>query len=324
MKMQPRTLAGVALSVAGLTTAAAGALVGAVSMVASHRVTRPVLTQFDTPAPPEHLPREAVSLTSRDGTELAAWFIPGERREPILLLHGYGATKREMLHHAAFLNDGGYPVMLLDLRCCGESGGRAVTFGGREREDVAGEDVAAAITYLQERPDVDGERAGVLGLSLGGALALLAAAEFPAVRAVVAESSFANIRDVVRRNFRVATKLPSFLFAPLTIWLIERRWGIRASRVMPEREIGARDDCAVLLIHAENDRVVNVQDAHALFTAARGPKELWLIPDAAHAMAYLTEQAAYANRVRGFFDRWLPAGVERGDADAIPLDAAAG
>ncbi|MGD9890325.1 MAG: alpha/beta hydrolase [Dehalococcoidia bacterium] len=308
-----------AISVAGLATAAVGALVGAVSMVTSHRVTRPVLTRFDTPAPPEHLPREAVSLTSRDGTELAAWFIPGERREPILLLHGYGATKREMLHHAAFLSASGYPVMLLDLRCCGESGGRAVTFGGREREDVA-----AAIAYLQDRPDVDGERVGVLGLSLGGALALLAAAEFPSVRAVVAESSFANIRDVVRRNFRVATRLPSFLFAPLTIWLVERRWGFRASRVMPEREISARDDCAVLLIHAENDRVVNVQDAHALFTAARGPKELWLIPDAAHAMAYLTEQAAYADRVRGFFDRWLPAGSERGDAGTMPLDAAAG
>jgi pimeloyl-ACP methyl ester carboxylesterase len=233
MKMQSRTLAGVTLGVAGLATAAAGALVGAVSMMTSHRVTRPMLTRFDTPAPPEHLPREVVSLTSRDGTALAAWFIPGVRREAVLLLHGYGATKREMLHHAAFLNDGGYPVMLLDLRCCGESGGRAVTFGGREREDVA-----AAVAYLHGRPDVDGERIGVLGLSLGGALALLAAAEFPSVRAVVAESSFANIRDVVRRNFRMATRLPSFPFAPLTIWLVERRWGFRASQVMPAREIG--------------------------------------------------------------------------------------
>jgi uncharacterized protein len=319
MKMQPKTVAGVAISVAGLTTAVAGALVGAVSMVTSHRVTRPMLTRFDTPAPPEHLPREAVSLTSRDGTELAAWFIAGVRREPILLLHGYGATKREMLHHAAFLNDGGYPVMLLDLRCCGESGGRAVTFGGREREDVA-----AAIAYLRDRPDVDGERIGVLGLSLGGALALLAAAEFPAVRAVVAESSFANIRDVVRRNFRVATRLPSFLFAPLTIWLVERRWGFSASRVMPEREIGARDDCAVLLIHAENDHVVSVQDAHALFTAARGPKELWLIPDAAHAMAFLTEQAAYPDRVRGFFNRWLSIDLETSDIEGLPIVGAAG
>jgi len=205
-----------------------------------------------------------------------------------------------MLHHAAFLHEGGYPVLLLDLRCCGESGGSAVTFGGREREDVA-----AAVAYLREQPELDGERIGVLGLSLGGALALMAAADCPAVRAVVAESSFRNVHSVVRQNFRVATRLPHFPFAPLTIWLVERRWGVRAARIAPEREIGALENCAVLLIHAENDSVVSVQDAHALFSAAREPKELWLIPDAGHAQAYLSERDTYAERVRQFFDRWL-------------------
>lgn len=317
--MQGRTIAGFAIGLAGLMTATAGAVVGTVSMLASHRVTRPVFVAFNTPSPPEHLTREPVTLTSLDGTSLAAWFVPGYRREPILLLHGYGATKREMLHHAAFLNEAGYPVMLLDLRCCGESGGRAITFGGREREDVA-----AALAYLHDRPDVDGGRIGVLGLSLGGALALLAAAEFPAVRAVVAESSFANIREVVRRNFRVSTRLPSFLFAPLTIWLVERRWGVRADRVIPEREIGEREDCAVLLIHSENDAIVSVRDAHALFSAARGPKELWLIPEAGHAMAFLTEQAGYAERVRGFFDRWLPEQTGAAGAEVALLGTAAG
>jgi hypothetical protein len=127
------------------------------------------------------------------------------------------------------------------------------------------------------------------------------------VRAVVAESSFASIRATVHKNFRDATHLPSFPFATLVIWMVERRWSVRADRVAPEREIGGRDDCAVLLIHAENDRVVSVQDAHVLFGAARGPKELWLIPDAGHALAYLSEREAYAERVCAFFDRWLPA-----------------
>jgi alpha-beta hydrolase superfamily lysophospholipase len=303
MRIQPRILASVALGAAGVVTAAAGAVIGAVSMVAYRKVTHPVFGDFEgLPVPPEHLPREPVVLRSRDGTSLAAWFISGPRPEPVLLLHGYSASKREMLHHAAFLHEHGYPVLLLDLRACGESGGSAVTFGGREREDVA-----AALAYLEERPDVDGERIGVLGLSLGGALALLAATDSPRVRAVVAESSFASIRATVHKNFREATRLPAFPFASLVIWMVERRWRVRADRVAPEREIGGREDGAVLLIHAENDRVVSVQDAHALFGAARGPKELWLIPDADHALAYLTEREAYAERVCAFFDRWLPA-----------------
>src|SRR5215211_5270011 len=251
MRMQPRTIASVALGAAGLATAAAGVVIGPISMLAYRKLTRPVFGDFGAPPPPEHLPHEPIFLTSRDGTSLAAWFIPGTRREAVLVLHGYGATKREMLHHAAFLHEHGYPVMLLDLRCCGESGGGAVTFGGREREDVA-----AALEYLQDREDIDRDRIGVLGLSLGGALALLAAAECPSVRAVVAESSFANIRGVVYRNFRDATRLPSFPFAPLLIWMVERRWSVRADRVAPEREIAGREDCALLLIHAENDTVV--------------------------------------------------------------------
>jgi len=306
-------VAGVALGATGVATALASAFVGTVSFLAYRRVTHPIFGDFGTPAPPEHLPREPVSLTSKDGTPLAAWFVPGSRPEPVLLLHGYGATKREMLHHAAFLHEAGWPLLLLDLRCCGESGGQAVTFGGRERDDVA-----AALAHLRARPDVDGERIGVFGLSLGGALALMAAADCPAVRAVVAESSFANIHSVVRRNFRAATRLPHFPFAHLTVWLVERRWGVRADRIAPEREIGAREDCAVLLIHAENDDVVGVQDAHAIFTAARGPKELWLIPDAEHALAYLTQREAYAERVCAFLDRWLPAG------SAAPEDPLAG
>ena len=307
-----------ALGAAGLITATVGAFVGAVSVLAYRRVTRPVFGDFGAPEATYDFPRELVTLRSRDGTALAAWFIPGTRREAILLLHGYSATKREMLHHAAFLHEAGYPLLLLDLRCCGESGGGAVTFGGREREDVA-----AALAYLRDRSDVDSGRIGVLGLSLGGALALMAAADCPAVRAVVAESSFRNVHSVVRQNFRLATRLPHFPFALLTIWLVERRWGVRAARIAPEREIGALENCAVLLIHAENDTIVSVQDAHALFSAAREPKELWLIPDADHALAYLREKDTYAERVRQFFDCWLSAeggndwgrGVYRGSSE---------
>ena len=85
-----------------------------------------------------------VALISADGTRLAAWFIAGARPQTVLLLHGYTACKDDMLSHAAFLHAGGYSVLLLDLRACGESGGSAVTLGGHEREDVQ-----AAIAYLQ-------------------------------------------------------------------------------------------------------------------------------------------------------------------------------
>src|SRR5262249_3628529 len=148
----------------------------------------------------------------------------------------------------------------------------------------------------------------------GGALAVLAAADCPAVRAVVAEATFRSIHAAVRRNFRLATRLPHFPFAHLIVWMVERRWGVKASRVAPEREIGALRDCAVLLIHSQADPVIAVEDAHALYSVANEPKELWLVADADHALAYMAERETYAERVTSFLDRWL--GTPR---QAVPL-----
>jgi fermentation-respiration switch protein FrsA (DUF1100 family) len=217
-----------------------------------------------------------------------------------LLLHGYTACKDDTLSHAAFLHAAGYSLLLLGLWACGESQGRALTLGGREREDVA-----AALTYLRTRPDVNPDQLGVLGLSLGGALAILAACDTPGVRAVVAESAFRSVRSAVRQNFRRFTRLPSVPCAELTLRLTERRHRVRADRVAPEREVARLRGCALLLIHAVDDAIISVADARAIYRRAPEPKELWLVPSAPHAMAFNTLRQTYATRVVAFFDRWL-------------------
>jgi len=244
-----------------------GSLV-ALALWAAHAATTPRHGVFDAPRLGDSLPREPVWLTSRDGTRLAAWFIAGRRRTTALSLHGYTACKDAMLSHAAFLHAAGYSLFLLDLRACGESQGRAVTLSGREREDVA-----AALTYLRTRPDVNPDQLGVLGLSLGGALAILAACDTPGVRAVVAESAFRSVRSAVRQNFRRFTRLPSVPCAELTLRLTERRHRVRADRVAPEREVARLRGCALLLIHAVDDAIISVADARAIYRRAPEPKE---------------------------------------------------
>ena len=271
-----------------------------ITVWAYRAATHPRHGIFDAPRTGDHLPREAVALTSLDGTPLAAWFIRGARPQTVLLLHGYTACKDDMLSHAAFLHAGGYSVLLLDLRACGESGGKAVTLGGHEREDVQ-----AAIAYLQTRPDVDAAHIGVLGLSLGAALAILAAADSTAVRAVVAESAFRSVRSAVRQNFRRFTHLPSFPWAELTTRLAEWRQHVRAGRVVPEREVERLRRCALLLIHAADDAVISIRDSEAIFARAVEPKTFWRIASAPHAMAYNLLRDEYAARVLAFFDQGL-------------------
>jgi alpha-beta hydrolase superfamily lysophospholipase len=256
------------------------------------------------------LVREAVHFASLDGTRLAGWFVPGPLSKTVLLIHGYTACKDDMLAHAAFLHEAGYSLFLFDLRACGDSEGTAVTLGGREREDVQ-----AAIAYLASRDDVDAGGIGVLGLSLGGALAILAACDSPLVRAVVAESAFRSIRSAVRQNFRRFTRLPSFPWAEMTTRLTEWRYRVSALRVAPERDVMRLERCALLLIHAEDDRVISVRDAAAIFERAPEPKEFWRIPSAEHAMALGALPQEYAHRVVAFFDRWLLGADGRDAAD---------
>ncbi len=268
--------------------------------------THPPHGIFDAPRTGDDLEREEVRLTSADGTSLAAWFIPGTRRQAVLVLHGYTACKDDMLSHAAFLHAAGYSQLLLDFRACGDSEGGVVTLGGKERADVQ-----AAVAYLLSRDDVDHDGIGVFGLSLGASLAILAACDSPAIRAVVAESAFRSVKSAVRQNFRRFTHLPGFPWADMTTKLTEWRQQISVRRVAPEQEVGRLKRCALLLIHAQDDDVISVSDSEAIFAKAPEPKEFWRIASAPHAMAFRELEHEYARRVVDFFDRWLvPAGGE--------------
>jgi alpha-beta hydrolase superfamily lysophospholipase len=262
--------------------------------------THPSHGVFDAPRLGDALERELVYFNSRDGTRLAAWFIRGSRRQTVLMIHGYTACKDDMLSHASFLHAAGYSLLLLDLRACGESAGSAVTLGGWERHDVL-----AAIEYLQTRDDVDAANLGVFGLSLGASLAILAAVDSPAIRAVVAESAFRSVQSAVQQNFRRFTHLPSFPWAQLTTRLAEWRCNVHAKHVMPEREVSRLRRCALMLIHAVDDEIISVKDSDAIFAQAAEPKTFWRLPSAPHAMAFNLLREEYATRVTAFFDEWL-------------------
>src|SRR5438046_8662833 len=120
-----------------------------------------------------------------DGLKLAAWLVPRPGAPAVILLHGYPADKADMLPIAARLARR-FTVLLLDQRYFGRSEGRLTTLGFRERQDLG-----RAVDFLAARGF---GRVGVFGFSLGGAVALLAAAEDPRIRAVAAYAPFADLR----------------------------------------------------------------------------------------------------------------------------------
>lgn len=123
-----------------------------------------------------------VEITTEDGVRLSGWYVPSHNGAAVLLLHGAGSTRSALLDHAEILARHGYGTLLLDTRGHGRSGGTAMDFGW-----YGDLDASAAISYLLSRPDVNDGAIGVVGLSMGGEQAIVAAGSDERIRAVVAE-----------------------------------------------------------------------------------------------------------------------------------------
>jgi fermentation-respiration switch protein FrsA (DUF1100 family) len=189
-------------------------------------------------------------------------------------------------------------VLLFDFRGCGRSGGRYTTIGHDEKLDLF-----AAVRWLRGRLG-DEAPIGVLGISMGGSVAIEAAAACAAIGAVVADSAFAHLSGAVAHRFSSLGRVDLVLHHT-TMRIAERMVRGRVARVRPVDVVARIAPRPLLLIHGTEDGIVPPAHAHELFDAAGEPKELWLLDGTSHAMPRMDRPDEYADRVAGFFDRAL-------------------
>jgi uncharacterized protein len=214
--------------------------------------------------------------------------------------HGHGGSKLTSLWVAADL----YPrfnVLLLDLRGHGQSDGNRTTMGYLERLDIVG-----AARWLDQR--LGEQPIGVLGISMGAATAILAAAETERIGAIAADSPFARLRNPVRAA--ICQRGYPRAVSPLLAWSVCAVANLHMKGFADPIEVVDRiAPRPLLIIHGEADTLIPVDNAQALFARAGEPKELWVVPEVAHARVAEVEPAAYAERITRFFERWLLAGA---------------
>ena len=292
-----------AVSYMAASTVLTAALLMAVAWVGSERAINPSPCD-DLPDLSEHPALapvlDRVEFTSRDGTRLVGWLAEGSRDEAVVMVHGYGCRREQLLPHAEMLHGAGFTVLLFDTRNRGESGGDFVSMGFHEKDDAI-----AAADYLTSRPGSDDLRIGMLGLSLGGVAAILAAAERDDVLAVAAEAPYRSVDSAVSQSFTHFIGLPAFPFAPITVWLAEVRTGLDTGLIDPVGAVAEIAPRPVLIMHGDADETISPEDSRAIFDAAAGPVEYWLIPGAGHADGATDAPEAYAERIVAFFEEGL-------------------
>jgi dipeptidyl aminopeptidase/acylaminoacyl peptidase len=244
---------------------------------------------------------EEIDVTARDGVRIHSWlFRSPTASASVIVLHGHGGNKHTLLPLAHFLYPR-YNVLLLDHRGHGESDGGRTTIGYEERLDVHG-----AVDLLLEHGLGP---VGIYGMSMGGATAILAAAEDARIAAVVADSPYARLRWAVQQSANLrgypSIVTPFIAFVGCLTTALHLRYRMRAfDPVEAVEQIAPRP---LLLMHGELDSVVPVASAHALFERAGEPKELWLIEGLDHCKALDELYETFSTRIVEFFNRWLSA-----------------
>jgi len=246
---------------------------------------------------PNDLPGESVQFSSGSGSTIHGWFIPGQNQGgAVVLMHGVRGNRTSMLERARFLSHAGYAVLLFDFQAHGESPGKQITFGYLESHDAR-----AAVSFLRAR--APGARIGVIGVSMGGAAALLATPPLEA-DALVLEMVYPTIDQAIEDRLAIRLGKLGRAIAPVLRWQIKPRLGISTADLRPIDKVTSVH-VPKLFIAGEKDQHTRIEESRAIFAAAAEPKDLWVVAGAKHEDLLGFAGNEYERRVLLFFDRYL-------------------
>jgi dipeptidyl aminopeptidase/acylaminoacyl peptidase len=215
------------------------------------------------------IPMEAVQFTPEADVTLDGWYASGSNGAGIIVLPGAWGGANTMYSEFEMLHEAGYSVLTYDTRSCANPP-VATSLGYTEIIDLK-----AAIDLMLTYPEVT--QVAVFGHSMGGATAIMSAAQDDRIRAVVATGNYADLSDDIRRDTPNQGLLERFI----RFWVeqfYEWRTGVDVEHVSPLDAIGEIAPRPVYLIHGTEE----LPGGQEQYDAAGEPKQLWIVEGAGH------------------------------------------
>jgi dipeptidyl aminopeptidase/acylaminoacyl peptidase len=252
------------------------------------RITHPACleTQYldDFKPPEEHW------LSTEDGHIIRVWYYPSKNGAAILSLGGLTGSLGSQLPEVAFLVKNGYGVLQIDSRACMKPP-TPVTLGGDEIYDAA-----AGLDFLLARSEVDPNKIGAIGFSMGGATAIRAAARHPVIKAVIRDGGFSNLGAMLDGTNQSSSLLIR-LFYKTSIFFYEIQTGIDPWTVSPLEDLSNVSPRPVLLIYGQYEQNYGLEQ----FEKGGDGKILWIVPSGRHGQNHLVAPEEYEQRILDFF-----------------------
>ena len=242
-------------------------------------------------------------ITSFDGLKLRAYvFKNNENAGTVLLMHGFHSDPlREFATLARFFLSCGYNVVLPFQRAHGESEGRFLTFGTKERFDCRDWLNECAKIFSTDKPLY------MEGISMGCATVLMASAldGLPQnLRAIVADCGFTTPYDIIYTVAKDEKHLP---LSSLIVWMgnvctnIFARFDLKECSTIDAMK---KNRIPVLFIHGLKDDYVPWTMTWNNYEACKAEKEIFLVKDAKHAICNIIDYENYTSRVLEFFKKY--------------------
>lgn len=242
-------------------------------------------------------------ILNKEGVKLHAYYALANKPTPktALLVHGYRGNAISMFHIGYLYNkEFNYNIIVPDLQYHGESEGKCIQMGWKDRLDVLEWMDIAELLIKQEAHFV------LHGISMGAATVMMASGEDLQldVRCFVEDCGYTSVWDEFANEAKVRFNLPSFPMLNITSRLCDFLYGWDFKEAS---SLNAVRKCSLpmLFIHGDEDTFVPTEMAYKLYDAKPEPKELWIVPHTPHAVSYKNEPKEYTDRVGRFINRYM-------------------
>ncbi|GIQ67755.1 alpha/beta hydrolase [Xylanibacillus composti] len=246
----------------------------------------------------ERMPKQKVWIDSPFGYSLHAYWIPSacqDSKKVMIFVHGVTHSLIGSVKYLPIFQKRGYHAFIYDHRRHGRSGGTTTTFGYMEKHDLK-----ACVDWVQNQLGADAF-IGIHGESMGAATALQHAAIDGRAAFYIADCPYSDLTDQLAHRLKEDYRLPKLPLLHLANAFTRLRAKFWFSDVSPIRDI-AHIHTPVLFVHGEEDRYVPTHMSLEMYEIKPGMKQLYLVPEAAHAQAITVDPAAYEATVAKFLD----------------------
>lgn len=146
---------------------------------------------------------EDVKVSTEDGLTLHGWYISGKNGATIMVQHGSPGGRQDGLFESEFLHRHGYNVLPGIFRAHDESEGDLINYGYHEVKDIA-----AWHQYLLNHDDLNPDKIGLFGESMGGETSILYTAWEEGIKVLVIASAPAITQGTIKSFIEYETGLP--------------------------------------------------------------------------------------------------------------------